>query len=93
MRRSSFNFRDPTKFWALNMSDESFGNPKLFWELVPIILGELAYESCFDVSLHLTQEKMVIFIHSRILRYDRQRDVRQRILSSMMTGDLTMLTI
>jgi hypothetical protein len=93
MRRSSFNFRDPTKFWVLNMNDESFVNRKLFWELVPIILGELAYESCFDVSLHLTQEKMIIFIHSRILRYDRQRDVRQRILSSMMTGDLEILTI
>jgi hypothetical protein len=93
MRRPSFNFRDPTKFWVLNMNDESFVNPKLFWELVPIILGELAYESCFDVSLHLTQEKMIIFIHSRILRYDRQRDVRQRILSSMMTGDLEILTI
>jgi hypothetical protein len=76
MRRSNFSFRDPTKLWNLNMSDENFGNPKLFWELVPIILGELAYESCFDVSLHLTQEKMVIFIHSRILMYIRQRDVR-----------------
>jgi hypothetical protein len=71
MRRSSFSFRDPTKLWALNMSDESFGNLKLFWKLLPIILGELAYESCFDLSLHLTQEKMVIFIHSRILRYGR----------------------
>jgi hypothetical protein len=49
------------------MSDDSFGNPKLFWKVLPIILGELAYESCFDVSLHFTQEKMVIFIHSRIL--------------------------
>jgi hypothetical protein len=57
MRRSSFSFRDPTKLWALNMSDESFGNPKLFWELLPIMLGELAYESYFDVSLHLTQGK------------------------------------
>jgi hypothetical protein len=93
MRRSSFSFRDPTKLWALNMSDESFRNPKLFWELPPIILGELAYESCFDVSLHLTQEKMVIFIHSRILVYGRQRDVRQRTLPSMMTGDLAMLIL
>jgi hypothetical protein len=39
------------------MSDESFGNPKLFWKLLPIILGELTYESYFDLSLHLTQEK------------------------------------
>jgi hypothetical protein len=98
MRRSNFSFRDPTKLWALNMSDESFGKPKLFWQLLPTILGELAYESCFDVSLHLTQEKMVIFIHSRILRYGRQRDVRQRdvrqrTLPIMMTGDLAMLTI
>jgi hypothetical protein len=31
--------------------------------------------------------------HSRILRYGRQRDVRQRTLPSMMTVDLTMLTI
>jgi hypothetical protein len=93
MRRSSFNFRDPTKLCALNMSDESFGNPKLFWELLPIILSELGYESFFDVSLHLTQEKMIIFIHSRILRYGRQRDVRQMTLPNMMTGDLTMLTI
>jgi hypothetical protein len=69
------------------MSDESLGNPKLFWNLLPIILGELAYESCFDVSLHLTREKMVIFIHSRILMYGRQMDVRQRTLPSMMTGD------
>jgi hypothetical protein len=60
MRRSSFSFREPNKLWALNMSDESFGNTKLFWKLLPIILGELAYESCFDLSLHLTQEKMVI---------------------------------
>jgi hypothetical protein len=93
MRRSNFSFRDPTKHWALNMSDESFVKPKLFWQLLPTILSELAYESCFDVSLHLTQEKMVIFIHSRILRYGRQRDVRQRTLSVMMTGDLAMLTI
>jgi hypothetical protein len=70
------------------MSDESFGNPKLFSKLLPIILGELDSESCFDVSLHLTQEKMVIFIHSRILRYGRQRT-----LFSMITGDLAMLTI
>jgi hypothetical protein len=93
MRRSSFSFKHPTKLWALNMSDESFENPKLFWELLPIILGELAYESCFDVSLHLTQEKIVIFIHSRILRYGRQRDVRKRTLPNMVIGDLTMLTI
>jgi hypothetical protein len=58
------------------MSDESFGNLKLFWKILPIILGELAYESCFDVFVHLTQEEIVIFIHSRILRYGRQRDVR-----------------
>jgi hypothetical protein len=70
------------------MSDESFENPKLFWELLPIILGELAYESYFDVSLQLTQEKIIIFIHSRILRYGRQRT-----LPNMVIGDLTMWTI
>jgi hypothetical protein len=88
MRRSSFSFKHPTKLWALNMSDESFENPKLFWELLPIILGELAYESYFDVSLQLTQEKIIIFIHSRILRYGRQRT-----LPNMVIGDLTMWTI
>jgi hypothetical protein len=93
MRRSSFSFKDSTKFWVLNMSDENFRNPKLFWKLLPIILDELANESYFDMSLHLTQEKMVIFIHSSIIRYGRQRDVRQRTLPSMMIGDLAMLTI
>jgi hypothetical protein len=78
MRRSNFSFRDSAKLCALNMSDENFGNPKLFWKLLPIILGELAYESCFDVSL---------------LRYGRQRDVRQRTLPNMMTGDMAMLII
>jgi hypothetical protein len=93
MRRSSFSFRDPIKLWALNMSDESFENPKLFWKFLPIILGEVAYKSCFDVSLHLTQEKMIIFIYNRILRYGSQMDVRQRTLPTMMIGDLAMLTI
>jgi hypothetical protein len=93
MRRSSFSFSYLTKLWVLNMRDESFGNPKLFWYLLPIILGEVAYESCFDLSLHLTQEKIVIFIHSRIPRYGRQMDVRQMTLPSVMTGDLAILTI
>jgi hypothetical protein len=57
MRRSSYSFRNPAKLLALNMSDEIFGNPKLFWKFLSIILGELAYESCFDLSLHLLKRK------------------------------------
>jgi hypothetical protein len=49
MRRLNFSFTDPTKLWTLNMSDERFENPKLFSKLLPIILGELAYKSFFDL--------------------------------------------
>ena len=45
------------------MSDKSFGDTKLLGELLLCLPVELANELGLHLALHLTQKKMVIFIH------------------------------
>jgi len=58
--KSLLSFRDPNKLWAFHMSDKGFWDPKLLGELSPCILPYLANELGLDLSLHFTQQEMVI---------------------------------
>src|SRR6185312_17235130 len=61
------SFWNPNKLWALHMCDKSFGNPKLLVELLLCFLCDLANEFGLHLALYLTQNKMVILMHRRVI--------------------------
>ena len=66
-RESILSFWNPSDLWALHMCDKSFGNPKLLGELLLCFLCDFANEFGLHLALYLTQKKMVILMHRRVI--------------------------